>query len=300
MTDGARAPGRGHFQDLTRLGPRVRVRGVGSREHEGQAHHLEEIVAAARVRRVGAQRQRDGVLEHRRQREAPAAEHQVARRIVDDRDAVTGEDLAFVRCEPDAVGDREPLAQKTRTRHLLHGSARPRRAPAHRLDPRFHEVRVGVEPEIMGQTAPHGEQRRRAALERVRAQQDRDARVSAPAALQVAVHALGGSGAGTRRGVEHGADLRRQRDLQELVIEDIVDERRERDTHAARLVGAQRRLGPSRVREVIEAGRDPVADHLGGAEHHGQADRLGAKRSAVRHGVEGPGLERQPVLRPLQ
>ena len=122
----------------------------------------------------------------------------------------------------------------------------------------------------------------------------------APPAPQIAIHALGGRSVRARRSLERGADLGRQRDLQEFVVEDIVHERRERDPHAARLVGAQRHVGPPGVREVIEARGDSVADHLGGAEQHGQANRLGAERPAVGHRVERPRLERQAVLGPLQ
>ena len=159
---------------------------------------------------------------------------------------------------------------------------------------------MGVESGIPGEAPPHLEQRRRAALERVGAEQDRDAAMAVPPARQLAIHALGASGVGARRSLECGADLRRQRDLQEFVIEDVVHERRERHAHAARLVGGQRRVGPSDVGEVIEARGDSVADHLGGAEQHGQANRLGAERPAVGHRVERPRLERQAVLGPLQ
>ena len=162
------------------------------------------------------------------------------------------------------------------------------------------EMRVRVKSRVGGETAPHVDQPRRAALKRVRTEQDRDAAVTAPLTREIAIHAFGGGGLGARRGVERGADLGWKRELQEFVVEDVVHERRERDAHAARRVRGQRGLGKSRVREMIEARGDPVTDHLGGAEQDGQPNRLRAERPAVGHGVERPWLERQAVLGPFQ
>jgi len=97
----------------------ARVIGLADpRQHQRQPHRLKQIVAAASVGRVGAERDPQAGLLCLEQWHDAAAQHQVAGGIMHNDNAMCRQEVAFGRGEPDPVRDRQPFPEQTSPRHL--------------------------------------------------------------------------------------------------------------------------------------------------------------------------------------
>ncbi len=99
-----------------------------------------------------------------------------------------------------------------------------------------------------------------------------------------------------RRRFEPTQQVGRQFEPEDSMIRQILHHRGEANAHARFAMSGERRRCAREMREMIDAGGNAVADHLGSADQDREPDRLVIERAAIGHGIERPGLERQAVL----
>ena len=126
-------------------------------------------MAAARIGGVGAECQPQPTGPTAGKTHDATAEHEVARRVMTDRDVVPRQEFALPVIEPHAVCTGQAALQKALPMHLRHQTAAP--APVERsLRPCFQEMRVNGDVMPVAQCTPELPGLRRTALRRIRPQ----------------------------------------------------------------------------------------------------------------------------------
>ena len=277
---------RGEHRARTRPGRDIAA--VAPRQHQRQPHRANRSWRPPRVGGIVAERQPHAAGRTGAEAHDAAAQHQIARRVVADGDIVAGQCCKVGIVQPDAVRAGQPALQQSLTLHLGHQAARPARVQRG-LRTGFHQMRVHGDIVAVAQRAPQRPGCRAATLRRVRTKLHADA--AGPSACRL--HCRGETrrmriGIERRRAANQLLQRCGQCHVQQIVIGQVLQERRVGDAQAGCLVRGQRGGGEMHHRRMIQRAGDAGADALRGAEQDGGAHRGRVESAAVQRGVAAP------------